>query len=658
LLARAGATMEFKNQCEQPEEKAMLSTQTISEFAQNEHEEIAWGASLGSLFQQARFRHGSRTAVTFDGESLTYGELSERAERVAAAIQAIGLPQRPLVAIYLERSLDMVCAMVGVIRAGAAYLPLDASYPVARLLDTLVDAQPEAVLTSHTLAAALAGGKMPLVLVEELVKSPGAEDEWARTEPDDLAYVIYTSGSTGRPKGVMVTHLNVMRLFSQSQPWFHFNEHDVWTMFHSFAFDFSVWEMWGCLLSGGRLVLVPFEISRSPKDFRSLLSSERVTVLNQTPSAFSMLIQSDAQGDSLPLALRLVILGGEALNLRSLRPWFQRHGDQRPEIVNMYGITETTVHVTYRRILFGDAEREYESLIGLPLPDLTVHLLDGDFRPVAEGETGEICIGGPGVARGYLHRPELTMERFVADPFGSGGARLYRSGDLARRRRDGELVYLGRADRQVKINGYRIELGEVEAALTSIPTIKQACVVAHPDSSGAHRLAAYYVAEAEAIDSKRIAGTLAESLPAHMRPAFYVRLDALPLTSNGKIDRAALPSPVPAPQPESFETTTEAKLAAVWKQVLGLVSVGAEDNFFDVGGTSLSLIVLRTALQQELGRSIPIMWFFEYTTIRALARKLSEQSILTQTSSSAVPENTRRQRESFARMKAIRSVPR
>jgi acyl carrier protein len=323
----------------------------------------------------------------------------------------------------------------------------------------------------------------------------------------------------------------------------------------------------------------------------------------------------------------------------------------------MYGITETTVHVTYRRILSGDADREYESLIGVPIPDVTVHLLDEKLRPVGDGATGEICIGGSGVAKGYLHRPELTLQRFVADPFKSG-ERLYRSGDLARRRSDGELVYLGRADRQVKINGFRIELGEVEAALASIPAIAQACVTAYSDASGAYLLAAYYAAEPGTIEPKRVAAILTESLPAHMRPAFYVRLDTLPINVNGKIDWAALPSPMQAPIPETFETTIEARVAAVWKRVLDVASVRAEDNFFDVGGTSLSLIAVRAALQQELGRSIPITWFFEYTTIRALSRKLSVQAAPALMSNNPAPENARRQRESFSRMKAIRSGPR
>jgi amino acid adenylation domain-containing protein len=561
----------------------------------------------------------------------------------------------------------MVAGMLGVIRAGAAYLPVDSSHPSIRVQDTLADASPTAIVTERALAGTLASAAIPIIFLEDVFAASrqtpdGRERE--TTKPDDLAYVIYTSGSTGRPKGVMVTHRNVLRLLAQTEPWFHFNEQDVWTMFHSFAFDFSVWEMWGCLLSGGRLVVVPFAVSRSPEDFYRLLWAERVTVLNQTPSAFSLLIQVEERASVLPLALRVVILGGDALNLRSLRPWFARHGDDRPEIVNMYGITETTVHVTYRRILSGDAEKEADSLIGKPIPDLQIHLCDEHLQPVANGQPGEICIGGAGVALGYLNRPELTAERFIADPSGKEGARLYRSGDMALRRADGELVYLGRADRQVKINGFRIELAEVEAALSSFPGIAQVCVAPYTPADGTPRLVAYYVTPAAFASSRELGEFLAVRLPAHMRPAFYIPLDVLPLTANGKVDRAALPCPGTPVEPATvlppvaYASAMEEKLAEIWKRVLGNERLGLEDNFFDVGGSSLLLIATRSALQTELNRSIPITWFFEHTTIRALARRLEEEPATNLPATSPAQDNARRQREMFARMRASRSATR
>ena len=612
--------------------------------------------SLGGRFAEVCRRHGERTAVTFGTKSVTYAELNQRAARVAAALQPMHVARGAIVAIYMERSIDLVAAMLGVIQAGAAYLPIDSSYPAARVLETLADAVPIAVLTDCELGLGLGEAAVPLLFVEELSLDLAAGVARG-VDADDPAYVIYTSGSTGKPKGVVVSHRNVLRLMSQTDHWFGFNEEDVWTMFHSFAFDFSVWEMWGSLLTGGRLVLVPFAVSRSPEDFYALLAAERVTVLNQTPSAFSLLMQAEARCEPMPLALRTVILGGEALNLRSLLPWFARHGESTPAIVNMYGITETTVHVTYRRILAAEAEREIDSLIGEPIPDLQIHLLDEQMRPVATGETGEICIGGPGVALGYLHRAELTAHRFVANPFGGKGTKLYRSGDLARRRDDGELVYLGRADRQVKINGFRIELGEIEATLMGFPGMAQACVATHAAGGGAQQLAAYFVSD-ERVDQKALSGYLGRHLPAQMRPAFYMQLPVLPMTGNGKVDRAALPSPLPlnsaAPQP--FGCAMEGKVAAAWRQALGTAKIGIEDNFFDVGGSSLLLIGIRTALQQELGRTLPVTWFFEYTTIRSLAGKLKESVNETVPVTNAVQGKAQMQRDAFARMRAARSA--
>jgi acyl-coenzyme A synthetase/AMP-(fatty) acid ligase len=419
-----------------------------------------------------------------------------------------------------------------------------------------------------------------------------------------------------------VTHRNVLRLLEQTEAWFHFGEDDVWTMFHSIAFDFSVWEIWGPLLTGGRLVIVPFAVSRSPREFYELLSKERVTVLNQTPSAFFMLIQVEQDSAPLPLSLRLVIFGGEALQYRKLAPWFQRHGDVAPRLVNMYGITETTVHVTYRPIAAAEAESVQESLIGVPIPDLRLYLLDEAKKPVPEGEVGELYVGGGGVARGYLNRPQLTAERFIPDPFvGSVGGKLYRTGDLARIRPDGEVVYLGRNDNQVKINGFRIELGEVEAALAEVPGVQQSCVVAQTDKTGTQRLVAYFVA---APGVELTARTLGEffiaKMPAHMRPSSYTALKELPLTVNGKLDAAALPAPsmgsssVAVDQKDSGPQSlseTEEQVSRVFVDVLDLRTIGLDDNFFDCGGTSLLLISAHLQLQAHFERLFPVTLMFE-----------------------------------------------
>ncbi|MFN7768123.1 MAG: amino acid adenylation domain-containing protein, partial [Planctomycetaceae bacterium] len=435
---------------------------------------------LSAWFDQTVDLHRERAALTWGAQSLTYGELDRRANRLAHQLIALGVGPEVLVAICLERSPEMIVAMLAVMKAGGAYLPLDASSPPARLQATLADAAPRVVLTDCPLANRV-GSVVPVLRLDANADLPARDDSPGDrgVRPEHAAYVIYTSGSTGTPKGAVITQECVVRLFTATDHWFGFSADDVWTMFHSFAFDFSVWEIWGALLYGGRLVLVPKLVSRSPGEFLELLLRERVTVLNQTPSAFYQLIQAETERAERPaeLALRWVIFGGEALSLSQLRRWYARHPDTAPRLVNMYGITETTVHVTYQSLTAKLVESETASLIGVPIPDLRVSLRDAQLRPVATGVVGELCVAGPGLARGYLNRPELTAERFPEDPSDPSGGRMYRSGDLARQRSDGTLEYHGRADQQVKLRGFRIELGEIEATLASQPGVAQAAVV-------------------------------------------------------------------------------------------------------------------------------------------------------------------------------------
>ena len=437
-------------------------------------------------------------------------------------------------------------------------------------------------------------------------------------DPSHAAYVIYTSGSTGNPKGVVVEHRQVARLFTATQEQFGFHENDVWTLFHSFAFDFSVWEMWGALLHGGRLVIVPWWVSRSPEEFLELAEREGVTVLNQTPSAFRQLMAVTLQRRRLPASLRTVIFGGEALDVPSLLPWFEMFGDERPALVNMYGITETTVHVTSRRLRREDAQAGRGSIIGRPLPHLSVYVLDVNGQPVPVGVRGELHVGGEGVARGYLNRPELTAQRFLENPFGDG--KIYRAGDLGRWLASGELEYLGRGDNQVKLRGFRIELGEIEAALKAHKNVRDAVVLARQDRGAEPQLIAYVVL-ADALTWPELRAFLATRLPDYMLPAAMVKLERLPLTAHGKLDRTALPTSrfeATGPLFVELETDAERLLAEVWQEVLEINRVGRNDNFFHLGGDSLRSIEIR-AQARKRGLDVPLQEIFRHQTLRELA---------------------------------------
>jgi amino acid adenylation domain-containing protein len=590
------------------------------------------GACIHQRFQAQVERTPHAAAVAFGDAALSYAELNRRANRLAHHLRALGVGPDARVGLCVERGLEMVVGLLAVLKAGGAYVPLDPDYPDERLRHTLADSRPVLLLTEAALRGRFAGAGVPVLTLDDgapaWAAAPAHDPGPDGLTPDHLAYVIYTSGSTGRPKGVAVPHAAVARLFAATEPWFGFGPRDVWTLFHSFAFDFSVWEIWGALLYGGRLVVVDRETARSPADFHRLVCREGVTILNQTPSAFRALIAADAASGE-PHALREVIFGGEALETATLRPWFARHGDRRPRLVNMYGITETTVHVTFHPLAAADAERSGPGPIGRRIPDLRAYVLDRGGEAVPIGVAGELYVGGAGLARGYLGRPGLTAERFVPDPFGAvPGARLYRTGDLARWRADGTLEYLGRNDQQVKIRGFRIEPGEVEARLAEHPAVRDAVVVAREDTPGDRRLVAYYVAR-EPVGADLLRAHLGERLAEHMVPAAYVPLDAIPLTPNGKLDRAALPAPdgdayarggYEAPVGE-----TEAALAEIWAEVLGVERVGRGDNFFELGGHSLLVIHLIERMRQR-GLHAEVRALFVAPTLAALAAEVGERT--------------------------------
>nr|CAC01604.1 peptide synthetase [Anabaena sp. 90] len=462
---------------------------------------------IHQLFEEQCLRTPDAVAVVFENQQLTYHELNCRANQLAHYLQSLGVGADVLVGLCVERSLEMIVGLLAILKAGGAYVPLDPDYPQERLNLILEDAQVSVLLIQQHLVEKLQQHQAHIVCLDsdgEKIAQNSNSNPLNIATPSNLAYVIYTSGSTGKPKGVLVNHSHVVRLFAATDSWYNFNSQDVWTMFHSYAFDFSVWEVWGALLYGGRLVVVGYLVTRSPKSFYELLCQEKVTILNQTPSAFRQLIPAEQSiatvGD---LNLRLVIFGGETLELNSLQPWFDRHGDQSPQLVNMYGITETTVHVTYRPLSKADLHGK-ASVIGRPIGDLQVYVLDEHLQPVPIGVAGEMYVGGAGVTRGYLNRAELTAQRFISNPFnGNSEQLLYKSGDLARYLPNGELEYLGRIDNQVKIRGFRIELGEIEAALSQLREVREVVVVARSDQPDNKRLVAYVVPQQKNLESSK-----------------------------------------------------------------------------------------------------------------------------------------------------------
>lgn len=634
--------------------------------------------SIVEVFEARVEANPEGVAVVCGQEQLSYEELNRRANRLAHYLSKAGAGPETLVGLCVERSLEMVVGVVGILKAGAAYVPLDTEYPADRLRYTLEDSGVALLVAQERQLAKLAPGAAHVICLEaerEGIERESALNPSRSVSPDNLAYVIYTSGSTGRPNGVAVTHRALVNLFDGLFAFLDLSPGDTWTVFHSYAFDLSVWEIWGALLSGGRLLIVPLRVAQATDDFERLLRAERVNVLSQTPFALRQLIHYMDRSQEAPhaSALKQIICGGEAFP----RELIGRLLELGAPVWNFYGPTEATVWVTLERVEARDADRPVA--LGEPIANVSMYLLDQELKRVPPDTPAEIYIGGVALARGYLRRPDLTAEKFIPDPFDqNGGARLYRTGDVGRYRSDGAIEYVERVDRQLKLRGYRIELGEIEAQLSRHTEVREAVVVIREDAPGERRLVAYFIAapaatqtaelasdalSSEQLSSRqavsvgaddgmplkayandplrgrpaleanrqlapRLRSFLRERLPEYMVPSAFVELAEMPLTPNGKLDREALPAPTrdDGEKPDGYSarlTPAEEALADIWAAAFELPQVGRQDNFLELGGHSLLATQIISRIRTIFEVELPLRALFEAPTVAALAAAIA-----------------------------------
>lgn len=571
------------------------------------------------LFDEQAHKYPSNVAVRFGNEEITYGELLVSASKLANKMRKDGVGPGTVVALYFRPCIEMIIAILATLKSGGAYLPIDVEYPEQRCKFMLQDSGSSCLLTKRDIHHHHLSVPGNIYYVDD---KGSYADEPEKIEninsASDIVYIIYTSGTTGKPKGVMVEHRNLYSLFVNTRTIFDFNEKDAWTLFHSYCFDFSVWEIWGALLFGGKLYVLSQEERKDTRQFLKILSRENITVLNQTPSAFYNLSDELSFTETISLNIRSIIFGGEALTPARLKKWSKLFPDVK--FINMYGITETTVHATIKGITPTDIE-ENTSSIGVPIPGMCAYILDSNGSSLPPGVYGELFVGGAGVTQGYLNRPELTDKVFRRNMY-KPSERVFKTGDRVRLTDEGEIEYAGRVDRQVQLRGFRIELGEIEHHLLMIPAISDAVVITNNGDNENLHIIAYYVSECE-YKPEEIKAFLSTVLPDYMIPSFVMKIESIPLTSNKKIHYSLLPDPKEAmelKQEGNPENETEQKMLTLWGRVLQLEEekISVFKNFFDLGGNSLKIMHLKRLILDELETDIPVVYLFQHTTIRSL----------------------------------------
>lgn len=584
--------------------------------------ESNWIASSKISNPIKRFRNIARSnenkvAVVYDEKQLTYKEVDEQSDFIARKLISIGVNKGDYVIVSIQHDEKLVVLLVAILKANGFYVPVDPNYPEERLLFIAEDSKAKFIISDKELSS-------KTIEYNDLVNMKCDDTIDLDDTPTDNGYVIYTSGTTGDPKGVIIPAKNIISLIGATEELYGLGDNDVWTMFHSYSFDFSVWEMWGCLLTGGKLIVVPREVTKSHYDFINLLEENKVTILSQTPASFYALIKVDLEEKYPRLkTVRLVVFGGEALDTSELKMWFQRYPTAKCKLVNMYGITETTVHSTYRFVHCRE-ENVLSKSIGKPLDGWEISIRNKSGHRTLIGEPGEIWVAGEGVAIGYVNREELTKQKFV---IADNGKRYYRSGDLGRYRADGDIDYLGRIDSQVKIRGYRIELDEIRNVLQSISYISEAVVNVIKGDDITHKQIVAYVKANGVHTYAETVEYLRRKLPEYIIPSKIIFVETIPMTINGKVDYKYLESHINGSERKiKKDVSNQDTIKQIWEKILG-VGLSEDDDFFSVGGNSLLAVELLSEMRRNIEDSLKLRDLYLNPTLRKMKRFLDEKGL-------------------------------